>query len=117
MRNKCFFGSHIFKVRVIVKKTKAKGFSNVKEGDELHFSLNLSDTTGASNGIYTTQIRTVHYRDSKEIGLWFCSQNIFLKNIQNFKFLIVETTTNPRDLEDHLEDIERDYYKGFKHNG
>lgn len=104
-----FFGSHLFQIIEIKKKTRAKGFKDVERGDELQFSLDLQYTTGASSGLYASNIRTVHMRGFEEIGIWHTSQNMFLNTISCFGFVIKEKTLNIRDLEDHLEEIERDY--------
>lgn len=81
------FKSKFYRVTNILKKTKAKGFSEIKIGDELSFEINLIDTRFASNGIYALYIETFHNPTDTHLPtqMWSNSQNEFLRLIKNFK--------------------------------
>jgi hypothetical protein len=87
------FQSKRYRVINILKKTKAKGFSNIEYGDEVWFSIDLKNTIGASSGIYALYVKTYHYGargEASEIynsweNSWENSQNDFLRFINNFE--------------------------------
>jgi hypothetical protein len=83
------FQSKRYRVINVLKKTKAKGFSNIKYGDEVWFSIDLKNTIGASSGIYALYVKTYHYgargEASEFYNFWENSQNDFLRFINNFE--------------------------------
>ena len=81
------FKSKFYKVTNILKKTKAKGFSEIKIGDDLSFEINLIDTRFASNGIYALYIDVFHNPINNYLptNMWHNSQNEFLRLIKNFE--------------------------------
>ena len=88
------FESSRYQVKNIIKKTKAKGFSNIEIGDELWFSIDLKNTLGSPHGgLYSLSIRTRHYgprRLAVVDCIWENSQNDFLRFISNFELEVLE---------------------------
>lgn len=76
------FESKQYVVKKILKPTSAKGFSQLKVGDMIKFSMSLKSTLGASgNRLYALSVDI----QMSNYVCWSNSQNMFLKNLSNFE--------------------------------
>ena len=66
-----------------IKPTKAKFWKDVRDGDDLYFSLDLKGTRGASSGgLYALYIEVFNGRNLKTV---FASQNELIQRLKNFE--------------------------------
>lgn len=81
--------SQKYKVKAIEKETKAKGYADLKIGDEISFACDFVRTTGRSNGgNYALTVEV--YRDG--VFLVESSQNDLFNRLACFKLVPVYET-------------------------
>lgn len=80
-----------YRVKRILKKTKARFFCDVKVDDILFFSLSLKKTIGASGGgIYAMVIEVEHDNHQERNKKFGLSQNILLNRLSKLELVQVE---------------------------
>jgi hypothetical protein len=82
------FRSDKYIIRKINRKTRAKGWASLREGNIIRFSMNLKKTIrGRRGGLYSTTITITVFGPMGWIAedSWENTQNTFLNNLETFE--------------------------------
>lgn len=95
--------SEVFTIKKIKTKTRAEGFKEMREGDQLRFRMKLSNTTSYGSGNYATSIEIT---DLKRRKTFFKSQSNLSNILQNFELEAVEQPAAAEVLGDLYDTVQ-----------
>lgn len=72
-------------VKKVLKPTTAKFFKDLHEGDSIAIIHKIESTTGASNGLYSTQMKVINYTRNTFI---YISENNLVARLANFEVFV-----------------------------